>query len=69
MNEELERTWKEVVVVYFEVLPQESRRETEENREEPQSGQSVVRMRFDPGNSGIQLRGVESELHLLDLRL
>jgi hypothetical protein len=49
---ELERMWKEAVMVKFKVLYQHLPGGTEENQE-PQSAQPVSGPRFEPGTSRI----------------
>jgi hypothetical protein len=57
-SDELERTWKGAVVVYFKILSRHSPGETrnEENQEKLYSGQWLYRPRFEQGTSRVHVR-------------
>jgi hypothetical protein len=57
MNNELERIWKEAVVVQIEVLSRHLPGRTEKNHEKLQSGYPFSVPAFDPGTSRIRSKG------------
>jgi hypothetical protein len=56
MNDELERMWKEAVMLYFNI--RHSSGWTDENYENGHSAYSVSRVRFEVGTYQIQVRSL-----------
>jgi hypothetical protein len=54
VNDELEMTWMEAVVVNWEVCSTTSQRDTEENHEKSQPAQTVAGVRFEDRASVLQ---------------
>jgi hypothetical protein len=67
---ELKRMWKETTPMSFMALSCYLSKATDEKREEkkPQSGQSVVRSRFEPITCSIHFRSITASVNLLGIR-